>query len=71
MPEIDYNNLEERLTNAFVEYQWRLDAPFPLTNESREVKEAHYYTNAVFRAKITALVAGVLDIVHRSETTRS
>jgi len=61
-----HNKLEElhtELTNAFIDYQFRLDNPFPSKYESKDIKILKYQANPIFRSKVESLVCGVISIV--------
>jgi hypothetical protein len=59
----DYNLLAEKLTDAFVQYQWRLENPMPIPYKTPDEINMHYLTDSMFHAKVDSLVAGVLHIV--------
>ena len=58
-----YNVLQDRLTNKFIVYQWRLDNPMPTADETVEKMRMHYLNNPLFHARVCSLVAGVIDTV--------
>ena len=56
--------LQDKLTEAFINYQWRLENPMPSTDETQDMKKEKYFMDAVFNARVNSLTAGVIDIVH-------
>ena len=63
-------DLSDKLTDAFIHYQWNLDHPFPASikeyeNTSQPPWITKYQTDSVFHAKVMGLTAGVMDIVVR------
>lgn len=62
---IDKRALADDLTDAFVNYQHRLDCPMPSATETKESIILKYRSNPIFRAKVDSLVAGVLQIVSK------
>jgi len=63
MNDYDLRDLQDKLTIAFVNYQWRLDNPMPLVNENEETRIAAYMSDPIFHAKVMALTASITDIV--------
>ena len=64
---INKNKLADELTDAFIDYQWRLENPFPLPDESREAKILKYQSDYMFSAKVRTIVSGVMVIVSKQE----
>jgi len=68
----DKYELQDRLTDAFIHYQWNLENPFPKSeayfndgNISQPPWVTQYQTDRLFHAKVDMLVAGVSDIVFK------
>lgn len=59
----DKSKLMDELTDAFIDYQHRLDNPFPSHNETEAMKILKYSSDPLFRAKVQMLVGGVMHIV--------
>lgn len=57
--------LQRDLTEAFIEYQHRLDNPMPTANETKDALEQKYLTDTMFHLKVDSLVAGVMQIVQK------
>jgi hypothetical protein len=57
--------LYNELTDAFIEYQYRLDNPFPSKTETPEVMVLRYRSDPIFHNKVQSLVQGVMSIVLR------
>jgi len=67
MQEVDYIRiLRDRLITIFIDYQYRLEHPIPLPNETRALKEMHYSSNNMFHARVNNLTAGVLHVVNHT-----
>lgn len=64
---IDKNRLHDKLTDAFMNYQHRLDIPFPLATETYDIILAKYRNDPLFNAKVQSMVAGVMDIIFEAE----
>jgi len=72
---MNYNNLDKKLINAFIRYQWNLENPMGFQymdrvsyeNTSIPPWEHQYRTDPVFRAKVKQLTAGVMMIVQDVE----
>lgn len=62
---IDKRALTNELTDAFIQYQYRLDNPMPTPNETMDMRRRKYLSDAVFQTKVDSLVAGVMRIVSR------
>lgn len=60
---IDTNKLADALTEMFIGYQWRLDNPMPIRNETFEDMYNAYRTNVMFRNKVECLVGAVVGKV--------
>ena len=63
MTERNLRDLQDRLTDAFINYQYRLERPMPNATETLEIKHARYLNDPMFHARVTSLTAGVTDIV--------
>jgi len=63
MSEPNIRDLQDKLTDAFVNYQWRLENPMPPPGETQEMRIHKYLCDSMFHAKVDVLVAGVLDMV--------
>jgi hypothetical protein len=59
----DLTRLHDKLTDAFIEYQHRLDLPMPFPTVTPEVMQHKYLNDPIFHARVATLVAGVIDIV--------
>jgi len=57
-------DLQHDLTDAFIQYQWNLDNPFP-NFPSQEELLLKYRSDYMFHAKVNQLVAGVMVIVQK------
>ena len=64
---INKNELADELTDKFIEYQWRLDNPFPSPEQTPENMFMKYRSDHVFHAKVKNLVAGVIRIVGKHD----
>ena len=70
---IDMRKLNDELRDLFIEYQWRLDCPFPqaIPEDSLSViikpSEHLYRTNPLFHSKVEAMVAGVMHVVRKAD----
>lgn len=62
---IDKRALAEELTEAFINYQHRLDCPMPSATETKESIILKYRTDYIFHAKVDSLVSGVMQIVSK------
>ena len=65
---LNLHDLQDRLTDAFIDYQWQLDNPFSSTPNAcaigiRSIKLRRYHSDPIFRAKVDSIVVGVTDIV--------
>lgn len=58
----EYHKLNDELIDAFMQYQWNLDNPFPNTI-SREDLIKKYQSDVIFYAKVNQIVSGVMRIV--------
>ncbi len=58
-----YNLLQDKLTDAIINFYWRLEHPFPVVGESFQMMTAHYITDQLFHAKVQSMVAGLIGIV--------
>ena len=63
MTELNKQLLHDKLTDAFINYQYRLECPFPMFNENEAVKVMQYRTDNIFHRKVDNMVAGVMLIV--------
>lgn len=62
----DKNKLHDELTDAFINYQWNLDKPFPDASIKHKEKIMEYRMNPIFRNKVQQLVVGVMRIVEKN-----
>jgi len=53
--------LADKLTDMFIEYQYRLDNPMPKAGESFDTYITEYRNDHIFHAKVASLVAGVMN----------
>jgi hypothetical protein len=60
---IRLNTLSEKLIDAFIVYQHRLDQPMPLPTDTLATMQAKYRTDTLFHARVATLTAGVMHIV--------
>lgn len=56
-------NLKNDLTKGFIQYQWRLDNPFPSPTEHMANLRDKYLTDPMFKTKVDNLVVGVMRII--------
>ena len=63
MGERRLQDLHDKLTEAFINYQWRLENPMPTTTETQAIKDARYMSDPIFHARVASLTAGVTGIV--------
>lgn len=57
---IDKNKLSSDLLDLFIVYQWRLENPIPLPNESEELIFNHYRNDRLFHNKVKSMACGVM-----------
>lgn len=57
--------LADDLTEAFINYQHRLECPMPSATETKEAIILKYRSDPIFHAKVDSLVAGVMQIVSK------
>ena len=62
---IDKKALADDLTEAFINYQHRLDCPMPSATETKAAIILKYRSDPLFHAKVDSLVAGVMQIVSK------
>jgi hypothetical protein len=62
---MNMNKLHDDLTEEFIEFQWRLDNPFPAQDESRDTKILKYRSDNVFHLKVKSMVCGVMHIISK------
>jgi len=62
---INKKALADDLTNVFTCYQYRLDHPMPGSEETRNMI-VKYRSDSIFRAKVKALVTGVMVVIDRN-----
>lgn len=62
---LDKRKLHDELTEAFINYQHRLDCPFPSATESPEAIRLKYMSDPIFHARVASLVSGVMCILDR------
>ena len=58
-------SLYNDLMDAFINYQYRLDNPFPGEGETWEVIINKFQCDPVFNKKVLSLVSGVMAIVSK------
>lgn len=61
---MDKNALANDLTEQFIQYQWRLENPMPVPNETA-TSVAQYQNDPYFRAKVRNWVAGVMATIEK------
>ena len=65
---MDKKLLHDKLTDAFIDYQYNLDHPFgePLNRYTKSITERaiHYRSDKIFRTKVDRLVSGVMSIIN-------
>lgn len=64
--------LEEKLTDNFIMYQWRLENPMPTPEELSENTSVHpaikkYSLDPYFNFKVKNLVTSVMHSIHEAE----
>ena len=64
---INKRKLQDKLTDGFIDYQWRIDNPFPIPDSTRALIFEKYRSDYIFRAKVMNLVAGVMSIINECE----
>ena len=61
------HQLQDKLTDEFIQYQWNLDSPYPTRTRPYMYTEPPwnnaYRNNALFHAKVQTLVAGVMGTI--------
>lgn len=66
---IDKQAIYEELVDGLIEYQWRLENPFPFTGMNRETSQppwTHAYQNdPIFSHKVKQLASGIMGIVNK------
>jgi hypothetical protein len=62
---VNKQKLHDDLTDAFIQYQYRLDNPMPSPTETKEVMILKYRTDPVFSYKVKSVVAGVMRIADK------
>ena len=55
--------LDDKLTDAFIKYQYRLDHPMPNAKETSTVRVLKYQSDYIFHAKVRGLVSGIMQII--------
>jgi len=60
---IDKDKMHEALTNAFISYQFRLENPMPVQNETQEMRVLKYRTDPIFNSKVKSLAGGVMHVI--------
>ena len=60
---INRGELQDKLTEEFIQYQYRLDNPMPTPDESFSLMLRKYRDDIAFNHKVKNLVAGVMRIV--------
>ncbi len=60
---IDKRALVSDLTDAFINYQHRLDCPMPSMTETPAVIQLKYREDPIFHAKVNCLVSSVMHLV--------
>ncbi len=59
-------DLYKDLLAGFMQYQYRVENPFPTDQETHETIRDKYLTDPVFKAKVDNLTAGVLQIINNN-----
>ena len=62
---VDKTALSRELKMMFIRYQFRLENPFPQTDETDETAIIKYKSDNLFHAKVDALTYGVMNVVDR------
>lgn len=65
MKEVDKDLMYDELVRAFIEYQWRLDNPYPAISETKEVMLDKFINDSIFHNKVRSLASGVMQIVSK------
>lgn len=63
--ENELKDISNELTDKFIEYQQRLERPFPLTSENLSGGVERYRADPYFHAKVESLVCGVMQTVSK------
>lgn len=65
--DIDLKALHVDLTEAFINFQHRLENPMPLNarSEDIETKIMRYRTDTIFHSKVASMTAHVMNIVSK------
>lgn len=64
-PPFDKRPLYDDLTEAFINYQHRIDHPMPSATETPAVMHLRYNNDPMFRARVMSLTSGVMEIVSK------
>jgi len=62
---LDRRSLADDLTDAFINYQHRLDCPMPTATETPESIILKYRSDPLFHAKVESLAGGVMHILDK------
>lgn len=62
---IDKQKLFNDLTDAFINYQHRLEFPMPSPTETPEALQLRYMQDVIFHNRVKSLVSGVMHIVDK------
>ena len=60
---MDKQLLHDKLVVAFMNYQHRLDVPFPLPTETPAIIELKFRADPIFNNKVLSMVVGVMHII--------
>lgn len=63
MIEVDKPAMYDDLLDAFIQYQWRLDNPYPAPNETKDMMILKYRSDPIFHHKVRSMTSGVMQIV--------
>ena len=62
---IDKIALSNDLTEAFVNYQYRLEHPMPSATETPATMIEKYRSDPLFHTRVKSLVSGVMQIIEK------
>ena len=59
----NFRKIADELTDKFINYQYRLENPFPSPTETPAAMLLKYRNDLIFHHKVQAMVAGVMSTV--------
>jgi len=63
MIEVDKTAMYNDFLNAFIQYQWRLDNPYPAPSETKDMMILKYRSDPIFNNKVRSMASGAMQIV--------